>query len=94
MRTSWRGGAELVGAGDALYGVSVTLTLVQSVFKEKPGVGSEQLSDSEPKGAAGPRPLGVRPPGGLPSGALVAHRRDGADGVCPPVALQAETLSW
>ncbi len=61
---------ELEGRGDALYGVSCDSTWAQSAFKEKLGVGSEQLSDFEPKGAACAA-FGVLHPGGFPQRALV-----------------------
>jgi len=43
---------ELEARGGVLYGVSCDSTWAQSAFREKLGVGSEQLSDFEPKGAA------------------------------------------
>ena len=64
---------ELEGRGDALYGVSCDSTWAQSAFKEKLGVGSEQLSDFEPKGAACAA-FGVLHPGGFPQRALLDHR--------------------
>jgi peroxiredoxin len=67
---------ELEQRGDALYGVSCDSTWAQSAFKEKLGVGSEQLSDFEPKGAAC-RAFGVLHPGGFPQRALVITDPDG-----------------
>jgi peroxiredoxin len=61
---------ELADRGDALYGVSCDSTWAQSAFAEKLGVGSEQLSDFEPKGAACAA-FGVLHPGGFPQRALV-----------------------
>jgi peroxiredoxin len=62
--------AELEGRGDALYGVSCDATWSQIAFKEKLAVGSEQLSDFEPKGAACAA-FGVLHPGGFAQRALV-----------------------
>jgi peroxiredoxin len=67
---------ELEQRGDALYGVSCDSTWAQSAFKEKLGVGSEQLSDFEPKGAAC-QAFGVLHPGGFPQRALVITDSDG-----------------
>jgi peroxiredoxin len=67
---------ELEARGDALYGVSCDSTWAQSAFKEKLGVGSEQLSDFEPKGAACAA-FGVLHPGGFPQRALVITDSDG-----------------
>jgi peroxiredoxin (alkyl hydroperoxide reductase subunit C) len=67
---------ELEGRGDALYGVSCDSTWAQSAFKEKLAVGSEQLSDFEPKGAACAA-FGVLHPGGFPQRALVITGPDG-----------------
>src|SRR5271163_3552534 len=61
---------ELEDRGDELYGVSCDSTWAQSAFKEKLGVGSEQLSDFEPKGAACAA-FGVLHPGGFPQRALL-----------------------
>jgi mycoredoxin-dependent peroxiredoxin len=61
---------ELERQGGALYGVSCDSTWAQSAFREKLGVGSEQLSDFEPKGEAC-RAFGVLHPGGFPQRALV-----------------------
>jgi peroxiredoxin (alkyl hydroperoxide reductase subunit C) len=86
---------ELEGRGDALYGVSCDSTWAQSAFKDKLGVGSEQLSDFEPKGAACAA-FGVLHPGGFPQRALVITGPDGvvrwsyeagSPGELPPVAL-------
>jgi len=68
--------SELAARGDALYGVSCDSTWAQSAFKEKLGVGSEQLSDFEPKGAACAA-FGVLHPGGFPQRALVITGPDG-----------------
>jgi len=67
---------ELDARGDALYGVSCDSTWAQSAFREKLGVGSEQLSDFEPKGAACAA-FGVLHPGGFPQRALVITGPDG-----------------
>lgn len=67
---------ELAQRGDALYGVSCDSTWAQSAFKDKLGVGSEQLSDFEPKGAACAA-FGVLHPGGFPQRALVITGPDG-----------------
>jgi peroxiredoxin len=67
---------ELAERGDALYGVSCDSTWAQSAFKDKLGVGSEQLSDFEPKGAACAA-FGVLHPGGFPQRALVITDADG-----------------
>ena len=68
--------AELEGRGDALYGVSCDATWSQSAFKEKLAVGSEQLSDFEPKGATC-AVFGVLHPGGFAQRALVITGPDG-----------------
>ncbi|MGA2452827.1 MAG: redoxin domain-containing protein [Solirubrobacteraceae bacterium] len=68
--------AELAARGDALYGVSCDSTWAQSAFVEKLGVGSEQLSDFEPKGAACAA-FGVLHAGGFPERALVITGPDG-----------------
>jgi len=68
--------AELADRGDALYGVSCDSTWAQSAFKEKLGVGSVQLSDFEPKGAASAA-FGVLHPGGFSQRALVITGPDG-----------------
>jgi peroxiredoxin len=67
---------ELEGRGDALYGVSCDATWSQSAFQEKLAVGSEQLSDFEPKGAACAA-FGVLHPGGFAQRALVITGPDG-----------------
>jgi len=67
---------ELEARGDALYGVSCDSTWAQSAFVEKLGVGSEQLSDFEPKGAACAA-FGVLHAGGFPERALVITGPDG-----------------
>ena len=67
---------ELAARGDALYGVSCDSTWAQSAFIEKLGVGSEQLSDFEPKGAACAA-FGVLHAGGFPQRALVITGPDG-----------------
>src|SRR5580700_805911 len=67
---------ELAARGDALYGVSCDSTWAQSAFVEKLGVGSEQLSDFEPKGAACAA-FGVLHAGGFPERALVITGPDG-----------------
>lgn len=59
-----------------LYGVSCDSTWAQSAFREKLGVGSEQLSDFEPKGAASAA-FGVLHPGGFSQRALVITGPDG-----------------
>jgi peroxiredoxin (alkyl hydroperoxide reductase subunit C) len=68
--------AELERRGDALYGVSCDATWSQSAFKEKLAVGSEQLSDFEPKGATCAA-FGVLHPGGFAQRALVITDPDG-----------------
>jgi peroxiredoxin len=68
--------SELEGRGDALYGVSCDATWSQSAFKEKLAVGSEQLSDFEPKGTACAA-FGVLHPGGFAQRALVITGPDG-----------------
>jgi peroxiredoxin (alkyl hydroperoxide reductase subunit C) len=92
---------ELEARGDALYGVSCDSTWSQSAFKEKLGVGSEQLSDFEPKGAACTA-FGVLHPGGFPQRALVITGPDGvvrwsyeadSPGELPSVELLREGLA-
>ncbi len=92
---------ELEARGDALYGVSCDSTWAQSAFKEKLGVGSEQLSDFEPKGAACAA-FGVLHPGGFPQRALVITDSDGvvrwsyeasSPGELPPVELLRDGLA-
>jgi peroxiredoxin len=67
---------ELAARGDALYGVSCDSTWAQSAFRDKLGVGSEQLSDFEPKGAACAA-FGVLHAGGFAARALVITDPDG-----------------
>jgi peroxiredoxin (alkyl hydroperoxide reductase subunit C) len=92
---------EFEARGDALYGVSCDSTWAQSAFKEKLGVGSEQLSDFEPKGTACAA-FGVLHPGGFPQRALVITGPDGvigwsyeaaSPGELPPVELLREGLA-
>jgi len=92
---------ELEGRGDALYGVSCDSGWAQSAFREKLGVGSEQLSDFEPKGAAC-QAFGVLHAGGFPQRALVITGPDGvvrwsyeaaSPGELPPVELLREGLA-
>ncbi|HZH25090.1 MAG TPA: redoxin domain-containing protein [Solirubrobacteraceae bacterium] len=56
--------------GVTLYGVSCDAVPSQQAFKEQLGIGIEQLSDFEPKGATC-RAFGVLHPGGFPQRALV-----------------------
>jgi peroxiredoxin len=93
--------AELSERGDALYGVSCDSTWAQSAFKEKLAVGSEQLSDFEPKGAACAA-FGVLHPGGFAQRALVITGPDGvvrwsfeadSPGELPSVELLREGLA-
>jgi peroxiredoxin (alkyl hydroperoxide reductase subunit C) len=67
---------ELEQQGGRLYGVSCDSTWAQTAFREKLGVGSEQLSDFEPKGAACSA-FGVLHEGGFPQRALVITGEDG-----------------
>jgi peroxiredoxin len=92
---------ELAERGDALYGVSCDSTWAQSAFKEKLGVGSEQLSDFEPKGAACAA-FGVLHEGGFPQRALIITGPDGvvrwsyqaaSPGELPGVELLREGLA-
>ena len=92
---------ELEQRGDALYGVSCDSTWAQSAFKEKLAVGSEQLSDFEPKGAACTA-FGVLHPGGFAQRALVITGPDGvvrwsfeadSPGELPSVELLREGLA-
>ncbi len=92
---------ELEERGDALYGVSCDSTWAQSAFRDKLGVGSEQLSDFEPKGAACAA-FGVLHPGGFPQRALVITGPDGvvrwsyeaaSPGELPPLELLREGLA-
>jgi peroxiredoxin (alkyl hydroperoxide reductase subunit C) len=66
---------ELAARGDVLYGVSCDSTWAQGAFREKLGVGCEQLSDFEPKGAACAA-FGVLHEGGFPQRALVIVDED------------------
>jgi len=93
--------AELEREGGHLYGVSCDSTWAQTAFKEKLGVGSEQLSDFEPKGAAC-EAFGVLHPGGFSQRALVITDADGvvrfsyqadSPGELPPVELLREGLA-
>ena len=68
--------AELEADGGVLYGVSCDSTWAQGAFREKLGVGSEQLSDFEPKGATC-QAFGVLHPGGFPQRAIVITDEDG-----------------
>jgi peroxiredoxin (alkyl hydroperoxide reductase subunit C) len=92
---------ELERDGGQLVGVSCDSTWAQSAFREKLGVGSEQLSDFEPKGAAC-EAFGVLHPGGFPQRALVIVDADGvvrwsyeaaSPGELPPVELLREGLA-
>jgi peroxiredoxin len=92
---------ELAARGDALYGVSCDSTWAQSAFVEKLGVGSEQLSDFEPKGAACAA-FGVLHAGGFPERALVITGPDAvvrwsyraaSPGELPSVELLREGLA-
>jgi peroxiredoxin (alkyl hydroperoxide reductase subunit C) len=93
--------SELEGQGGHLYGVSCDSTWAQSAFREKLGVGSEQLSDFEPKGAACAA-FGVLHPGGFPQRALVILDEEGvvrwsyeasSPGELPSLELLREGLS-
>jgi peroxiredoxin len=68
--------ADLAARGVHLYGVSCDSTWAQSAFREKLGVGGEQLSDFEPKGAASAA-FGVLHPGGFCQRALVMTDGEG-----------------
>ncbi len=92
---------ELEAREDALYGVSCDSTWAQSAFREKLAVGSEQLSDFEPKGAACAA-FGVLHAGGFPERALVITGPDGvvrwsyqadSPGELPGVELLREGLA-
>jgi peroxiredoxin (alkyl hydroperoxide reductase subunit C) len=92
---------ELEQRGDRLYGVSCDSSWAQTAFRDKLGVGSEQLSDFEPKGAAC-EAFGVLHPGGFPQRALVIVDPDGtvawsyeaaSPGELPPVELLREGLA-
>jgi peroxiredoxin (alkyl hydroperoxide reductase subunit C) len=92
---------ELEAQDGRLYGVSCDSTWAQSAFKEKLGVGSEQLSDFEPKGAACAA-FGVLHADGFPERALVITDEDGvvrwsyqadSPGELPSVELLREGLA-
>jgi peroxiredoxin len=68
--------AGLAERGIHLYGVSCDSTWAQSAFRDKLGVGCEQLSDFEPKGAAC-QAFGVLHDGGFPQRALVMIDAEG-----------------
>ncbi len=61
---------ELTARGATLYGVSCDSPWAVKAFREKLGVGIEQLSDFEPKGATC-RAFGVYHEGGFPQRAVV-----------------------
>ena len=61
---------DFTAMGATLYGVSCDATYSQQAFKQQLGIGIEQLSDFEPKGAAC-RAFGVLHPGGFPQRALI-----------------------
>jgi peroxiredoxin len=67
---------EFGARGATLYGVSCDARYAQEAFKASLGVGIEQLSDFEPKGAAC-RAFGVLHPAGHPQRALVLIGPDG-----------------
>ncbi|MGH2836208.1 MAG: redoxin domain-containing protein [Solirubrobacteraceae bacterium] len=67
---------EFAKQGATLYGVSCDAVWSQTAFKEKLGIGIEQLSDFEPKGEVC-RAFGVYHPGGFPQRALVITAPDG-----------------
>jgi peroxiredoxin len=92
---------DLAARGIYLYGVSCDSTWSQTAFREQLGVGSEQLSDFEPKGAAC-EAFGVLHPGGFPQRALVVLDEEGvvrwsyeadSPGELPPVELLREGLA-
>jgi peroxiredoxin (alkyl hydroperoxide reductase subunit C) len=68
---------ELAGRGVTLYGVSTDATWSQRAFREKLGVGIEQLSDFEPKGAVAKAFGAYFEPGGMTNRALVIVGPDG-----------------
>jgi len=68
--------AEFDARGATLYGVSCDATYSQTAFRKQLGIGIEQLSDFEPKGAAC-RAFGVLHPKGFPQRALVIIGPDG-----------------
>jgi peroxiredoxin len=61
---------EFAERGATLFGVSCDAVWSQQAFKESLGLGIEQLSDFEPKGATC-RAFGVLHPGGYPQRALI-----------------------
>jgi peroxiredoxin len=67
--------ADFAERGATLYGVSCDAVWSQQAFKEQLGIGFEQLSDFEPKGATC-RAFGVLHPGGYPQRALVVTGPD------------------
>jgi peroxiredoxin len=67
---------ELEQAGMRLFGVSCDSTWAQRAFVRELGVGSEQLSDFEPKGAAC-RAFGVLHEGGFAQRALIMSDAEG-----------------
>jgi peroxiredoxin (alkyl hydroperoxide reductase subunit C) len=67
---------EFAARGATLYAVSCDAVPAQQAFREHLGVGIEQLSDFEPKGATC-RAFGVLHPGGFPQRALVLVGPDG-----------------
>jgi peroxiredoxin (alkyl hydroperoxide reductase subunit C) len=67
---------DFAAKGATLYGVSCDATYSQRAFQEQLGIGIEQLSDFEPKGAACTA-FGVLHPGGFPHRALVVIGPDG-----------------
>ncbi len=93
--------AELAEQGGRLFGVSCDSSWAQSAFAQKLGVGSEQLSDFEPKGAACAA-FGVLHEGGFPQRAIVMLDEEGvvrwsyqapSPGELPGVELLREGLS-
>ena len=67
---------DFAAKGATLYGVSCDATYSQTAFREQLGIGIEQLSDFEPKGAAC-RAFDVLHPKGFPQRALVVIGPDG-----------------
>lgn len=67
---------EFEAQGATLYGVSCDSYRTQRAFRDKLGVGIEQLSDWEPKGETC-RAFGVYHPKGMPQRALVIIGPDG-----------------
>jgi peroxiredoxin (alkyl hydroperoxide reductase subunit C) len=66
---------DLGSRGAVMYGVSCDATYSQTAFRERLGIGIEQLSDFEPKGAVC-QALGVYHKGGFPQRALVIFGPD------------------